>query len=162
MSEEKIISGYCRVLDQGRMVTVEWGRPGLLDADCCYGACVHQKALAKLARPLPPYWKRNQDKQYTRGYRVPIRGSPGCMNLRGKLRDKRIHLTFRRWGVRAIGVVPASAHRFCKYRTADRPAWAPWATAVATWGRPPVQSPAAKDRGRWWPWSRPPRSFRSP
>ena len=44
MSEEKIISGYCRVLDQGRMVTVEWDGPELLDADCCYGACVHQSA----------------------------------------------------------------------------------------------------------------------
>ena len=34
MSEEKIISGYCRVLDQGRMVTVEWDDPELMDADC--------------------------------------------------------------------------------------------------------------------------------
>ena len=40
MSDETILSGYCRVLDQSRMVTVEWEGQSLLDADCCYGACV--------------------------------------------------------------------------------------------------------------------------
>ena len=42
MSKEMISSGYCRVLDQSRMVMTEWEDRDLLDADCCYGACVHQ------------------------------------------------------------------------------------------------------------------------
>lgn len=102
MSEEKIISGYAGFWT--RAVWSLWsGTARSFWTQTAATEPASTKALAKLARPLPPYWKRNQDKQYTRGYRVPIRGSPGCMNLRGKLRDKRIHLTFRRWGVRAIG-----------------------------------------------------------
>lgn len=42
MSEEKFISGYCRVLDQSRMVAVEYEGAELLDVDCCYGSCGHQ------------------------------------------------------------------------------------------------------------------------
>ena len=34
MEEEKIISGYCRVLDQSRMVTVETESGKLVDVDC--------------------------------------------------------------------------------------------------------------------------------
>ena len=49
MSDETILSGYCRVLDQSRM-----------DADCCYGACVHQttceigKAITALLKAQQP------------------------------------------------------------------------------------------------------------
>ena len=42
MEEEKIVSGYCRVLDQSRMVTVETESGKLMDVDCCYGGCTHQ------------------------------------------------------------------------------------------------------------------------
>lgn len=63
MSEEKSFPGYCRVLDR-RVVTVEWdGRSFWTQTAATEPAST--KALAKLARPLPPYWKRNQDKQYT-------------------------------------------------------------------------------------------------
>ena len=60
MSDETILSGYCRVLDQRRMVTVEWEGQSLLDADCCYGACVHQttceigKAITALLKVPQP------------------------------------------------------------------------------------------------------------
>ena len=42
MEQEEIISGYCRQLDQSRMVTVELTDGQIDDVDCCYGSCVHQ------------------------------------------------------------------------------------------------------------------------
>lgn len=42
MEDEKIISGYCRVLDQSRMVTVELDGKEITFVDCCYGDCKHQ------------------------------------------------------------------------------------------------------------------------
>ena len=42
MEDEKIISGYCRQLDQSRMVTAELTDGKLTEADCCYGSCVYQ------------------------------------------------------------------------------------------------------------------------
>lgn len=39
MSEEKLISGYCRTQDQSRMVMVEYTPQELLDVDCDYGSC---------------------------------------------------------------------------------------------------------------------------
>ena len=41
MEEEKFYTGYCRILDQSRMVTAEL-EDGTWYADCCYGSCVHQ------------------------------------------------------------------------------------------------------------------------
>jgi len=40
--EEKIFTGYCRCLDQSRMVTVETeaGQPS--EIDCDYSLCVHR------------------------------------------------------------------------------------------------------------------------
>lgn len=63
MSDEKILSGYCRVLDQSRMVTVEWEGPELLDVDCCYGGCVHQssceiaKSITALLEQAAELWQ---------------------------------------------------------------------------------------------------------
>lgn len=42
MEEEYILSGYCRTLDQSRMVTVETDGCKLLDVDCCYGSCPYE------------------------------------------------------------------------------------------------------------------------
>lgn len=44
MGEEKIFSGYCRVMDQSRMVAVEYQGTELLDCDCNYGSCLYQDA----------------------------------------------------------------------------------------------------------------------
>ncbi len=41
MEREDFISGYCRVLDQSRMVTVVTEDGKLLETDCCYLDCVH-------------------------------------------------------------------------------------------------------------------------
>ena len=42
MEEEKILTGYCRQLDQSRMVTIEVEGGKLTECDCCYGRCVYQ------------------------------------------------------------------------------------------------------------------------
>ena len=42
MEEERIISGYCRQLDQSRMVTIELEQGKLTDCDCCYGSCIYE------------------------------------------------------------------------------------------------------------------------
>ena len=42
MEQEVFLSGYCRVLDQSRMVAVETEDGKLLEADCCYGSCVYE------------------------------------------------------------------------------------------------------------------------
>lgn len=42
MEDEKFISGYCRQLDQSRMVTVELSDGQIDEVDCCYGSCVYQ------------------------------------------------------------------------------------------------------------------------
>ncbi len=38
---EKFITGYCRVLDQSRIVQVELEEKKLLDVDCNYEKCVY-------------------------------------------------------------------------------------------------------------------------
>ncbi len=43
MEREAFFSGYCRVLDQSRMVAVEAENETLLEADCAYPDCVYQK-----------------------------------------------------------------------------------------------------------------------
>jgi len=40
--DEKIISGYCRQLDQSRMVTVELESGTVICADCSYGNCPYE------------------------------------------------------------------------------------------------------------------------
>lgn len=40
--EEKFISGYCRQIDQSRMVAVELEDGKLTDVDCCYGGCIYE------------------------------------------------------------------------------------------------------------------------
>lgn len=42
MEEEKFISGYCRQLDQSRMVTIEFEDGHLTDCDCCYGSSIYE------------------------------------------------------------------------------------------------------------------------
>ncbi len=42
MEEELIFTGYCRQLDQSRMVTIETESGALTECDCCYGSCIYQ------------------------------------------------------------------------------------------------------------------------
>lgn len=42
MEEELFLSGYCRQLDQSRMVTVVIENGAVTEADCCYGSCVYE------------------------------------------------------------------------------------------------------------------------
>ena len=42
MEDEKFLSGYCRVLDCSRTVTVELTDGKIDNVDCCYGSCVYQ------------------------------------------------------------------------------------------------------------------------
>ena len=42
MEEELIFTGYCRQLDQSRMVTIELQNGELTECDCCYGSCIYQ------------------------------------------------------------------------------------------------------------------------
>ena len=42
MEKEIFISGYCRVLDQSRMVELITEDGELVDVDCCYGNCIHE------------------------------------------------------------------------------------------------------------------------
>lgn len=51
MSDEKMLTGYCRAQDQSRMVLVEYEGRTLLDADCCYGACPFQ-ASCEIAKAI--------------------------------------------------------------------------------------------------------------
>ena len=44
MEEEKILTGYCRQLDQSRVVTAVTEDGALTEVDCCYPACVHAPA----------------------------------------------------------------------------------------------------------------------
>ena len=42
MEKELFISGYCRALDQSRMVAVVTENGELTEVDCCYGNCIYQ------------------------------------------------------------------------------------------------------------------------
>ena len=42
MEIEKFVSGYCRVLDNSRMVEVILEDGKIIEVDCCYGNCVYQ------------------------------------------------------------------------------------------------------------------------
>ncbi len=44
METEKYLSGYCRVLDDARMVEVVLEDGELMEADCRYGNCPHQNS----------------------------------------------------------------------------------------------------------------------
>ena len=41
MEEEKFFSGYCRQIDQSRMVSVLKENGQLEDVDCCYETCIY-------------------------------------------------------------------------------------------------------------------------
>ena len=42
MEKEVFISGYCRALDQSRMVELVTEDGKLLEVDCCFGSCSHE------------------------------------------------------------------------------------------------------------------------
>ena len=42
MEKELFLSGYCRQLDNARMVEVILEDGEVTEVDCCYGSCVHQ------------------------------------------------------------------------------------------------------------------------
>lgn len=41
MEQELFFSGYCRTIDQSRMVTIEIEDGELTEVDCCYETCIH-------------------------------------------------------------------------------------------------------------------------
>ncbi len=41
MEQELFFSGYCRTIDQSRMVTAEIEGGELTEVDCCYETCIH-------------------------------------------------------------------------------------------------------------------------
>ena len=54
MEKESFFTGYCRQLDQSRMVTAVTEDGALTDVDCCYGSCPHESSctLAQKIREL--------------------------------------------------------------------------------------------------------------
>lgn len=42
METEKFISGYCRQLDQSRMVCIVLEGGKLEECDCCFGSCIYE------------------------------------------------------------------------------------------------------------------------
>ena len=56
MEEEYFITGYCRQLDQSRVVTAVTEDGVLTEADCCYPNCGHAPAcpIAKELQALEP------------------------------------------------------------------------------------------------------------
>ncbi len=54
MEKETFFTGYCRAIDQSRMVTVETDDGVLTEVDCCFETCVHTPncLIAKSIREL--------------------------------------------------------------------------------------------------------------
>mgnify|MGYP003316165044 FL=1 len=54
MEKEFFISGYCRAIDQTRMVELVTEDGQLAEVDCCYGSCVHEPncQIAKQVREI--------------------------------------------------------------------------------------------------------------
>ena len=54
METEKFLSGYCRQLDNARMVEVLVSDGELSEVDCCYGSCVYESScpIAREIREL--------------------------------------------------------------------------------------------------------------
>ena len=54
MEQETFISGYCRQLDNSRMVEVILENGCLTEVDCCYGSCIYQSncPIAKVIEQL--------------------------------------------------------------------------------------------------------------
>ena len=51
MELEKFISGYCKQLDDARMVEVILENGEITEVDCCYGSCIYQ-ANCPIAREI--------------------------------------------------------------------------------------------------------------
>lgn len=41
MEKEHFISGYCRMIDQSRMVTLVTENGEMVEVDCCFANCIH-------------------------------------------------------------------------------------------------------------------------
>lgn len=41
MEKESFFTGYCRTIDESRMVAVVTENGQLLEVDCCYETCIH-------------------------------------------------------------------------------------------------------------------------
>lgn len=41
MEQERFLTGYCRTIDESRMVAVVTENKRLLEVDCCYENCVY-------------------------------------------------------------------------------------------------------------------------
>lgn len=54
MEQEAFLSGYCRALDQSRMVEAVLDSGTLLEADCNFGSCIYETScpIAEKLREL--------------------------------------------------------------------------------------------------------------
>ena len=50
MEKEIFISGYCRAIDQSRMVELVTEDGELVEVDCCFGSCVHDPTARSPSR----------------------------------------------------------------------------------------------------------------
>ena len=58
MEREKLITGYCRALDNSRMVMVEAEDDTLAEVDCDYPACAHAP-VCPIAQAINDFLKEN-------------------------------------------------------------------------------------------------------
>ena len=56
MEREKLITGYCRALDNSRMVLAEAEDKELIQIDCDYPACAHAP-VCKIAQQIEAFLK---------------------------------------------------------------------------------------------------------
>lgn len=55
MEKESFFSGYCRTIDESRMVAVVTENGQLIEVDCCFESCIHAPncTIAAQIRQLP-------------------------------------------------------------------------------------------------------------
>ena len=78
MEQETFFSGYCRSIDDSRMVSVFVEDGQLTEVDCCYGSCVHQSncPIAKeieekytIVKSVPHYiWIEEEEAYWRKHY----------------------------------------------------------------------------------------------
>ena len=57
MEKEVFFSGYCRTIDQSRMVSVVTEDGQLVEVDCCFESCIHAPncSIAQQIREIQEY-----------------------------------------------------------------------------------------------------------
>ena len=57
---ESVFSGYCRTIDDARMVMAEWDGAAL-DADCSYDVCVYRESCP-IGQQLTAWVKQSEER----------------------------------------------------------------------------------------------------